>query len=414
MEEWKEVKLGEIANIQTGPFGSQLHNKDYVQKGTPIVTVEHLGCRSFSTQNLPCVSDKDKERLNKYVLLAGDIVFSRVGSVDRCSFVSNNEDGWLFSGRCLRVRCNDSINSLYVYYYFCQEVVKQNIRNVAVGATMPSINTKLLSEIHISFPPLPTQQKIANILSSLDDKIEVNRRINENLEAQAQALFKSWFVDFEPFKDGEFVESELGMIPKGWRVDMAENIYEINIGKTPPRKETHWFSNCEDDNVKWVSISDLGTCGTFINNSSEYLIKDAISRFNIIIVPKDTVLLSFKLTVGRVSIADCNLTTNEAIARFLLPKIEYREFSYFTLKNYDYSKLGSTSSIATAVNSKIIKKMKLLFPGEDVICKFNESVKFIFEKIRNNQQEITRLASLRDTLLPKLMSGEVDVNDVKI
>ena len=181
MEEWKEYRLGEIANIQTGPFGSQLHNKDYVAKGTPIVTVEHLGNRTFSTQNLPCVSDEDKERLNKYTLSLGDIVFSRVGSVDRCSYVSNDEDGWLFSGRCLRVRCKDSIYPLYAYYYFCQEEIKQYIRNVAVGATMPSINTKILSEIPVLLPSLPTQQKIASILSSLDDKIEVNCCINDNL-----------------------------------------------------------------------------------------------------------------------------------------------------------------------------------------------------------------------------------------
>lgn len=181
MKEWKIYKLSDIADIQTGPFGSQLHNDDYVKIGTPIVTVEHLGSRKFSTQNLPCVSDEDKTRLSKYVLTEGDIVFSRVGSVDRCSYVSCFEEGWMFSGRCLRVRCCNLCNPLFLYYYFCKESVKQYIRSIAVGATMPSINTKLLSEISIILPPLNIQNKIADTLSAIDDKIELNRQINDNL-----------------------------------------------------------------------------------------------------------------------------------------------------------------------------------------------------------------------------------------
>lgn len=125
MTSWKTYRLGEIADIQTGPFGSQLHNKDYADEGSPIVTVEHLGNRHFTTQNLPLVSDTDKARLSKYILSEGDIVFSRVGSVDRCSYVSKAEDGWMFSGRCLRVRCSSKAYPLYVYYYFCVESIKQ-------------------------------------------------------------------------------------------------------------------------------------------------------------------------------------------------------------------------------------------------------------------------------------------------
>ena len=178
MEETK-YRLSDIADVQTGPFGSQLHNEDYVSSGTPIVTVEHLGNRKFTTQNLPMVSDADKIRLSKYSLKTGDIVFSRVGSVDRCSYVSDDENGWLFSGRCLRVRCSDKVMPLYLYYFFCLPSVKQYIRNIAVGATMPSINTSLLSEIQLELPDMSTQRTVAGILSSIDDKIELNKRIND-------------------------------------------------------------------------------------------------------------------------------------------------------------------------------------------------------------------------------------------
>ena len=182
--ERKKIHISDIAEVQTGPFGSQLHNEDYTAKGTPIVTVEHLGNRRFSRQDLPLVSDDDKKRLSKYSLQEGDIVFSRVGSVDRCSYVTFAENDWLFSGRCLRVRCSNNCHPLFLYYYFCNKYVKQYIKSIAVGATMPSINTKLLAEIPILLPRLEEQKRIANILSSLDDKIELNRRINDNFETE--------------------------------------------------------------------------------------------------------------------------------------------------------------------------------------------------------------------------------------
>ena len=179
----KEKFLRELADIQTGPFGSQLHKEDYVADGTPIVTVEHLGNKMFSEQNLPRVSNTDKNRLKKYVLKQGDIVFSRVGSVDRCSYVGQKHDGWMFSGRCLRVRPTSEIDSEYLYYYFCLKDTKQFVRNIAVGATMPSINTKLLGEVIVIFPELEQQKRIVEILSAIDSKIEVNQKINDNLAA---------------------------------------------------------------------------------------------------------------------------------------------------------------------------------------------------------------------------------------
>ena len=175
--------LRDIADIQTGPFGSQLHKEDYVTDGTPIVTVEHLGNRVFTEQNLPRVSDEDKNRLSKYVLNEGDMVFSRVGSVDRCSFVDKAHDGWMFSGRCLRVRPSEKIDPLFLYYFFCMEKTKEYVRSIAVGATMPSINTKLLGEVEIEYPDLVTQRKISSVLSDIDSKIEENQKINENLYA---------------------------------------------------------------------------------------------------------------------------------------------------------------------------------------------------------------------------------------
>lgn len=234
--------------VQTGPFGSQLHQEDYVENGIPIITVEHLAENWIRHEDVPCVSDEDYQRLSKYRLCSGDIVFSRVGSVDRRALVREDENGWLFSGRCLRVRPDQSkIDPVYLSYFFGLPAFKKHIRAIAVGATMPSLNTKLLSDVVVPYPPdLSEQRAIAAILGSLDDKIELNRQMNATLEAIARALFQSWFVDFDPVyaNRGErasslpaevlalfpdtFVESALGMIPEGWEIgtlgDVAKNI----------------------------------------------------------------------------------------------------------------------------------------------------------------------------------------------
>lgn len=234
----------------------------------------------------------------------------------------------------------------------------------------------------------------------------VRRPRNHNLEEQAQALYKSWFIDFEPFKESQFVNSELGMIPAEWDIKRAENICSINIGKTPPRKESQWFSSETNDPV-WVSISDMSDRGVFIDNSTERLTNEAIKRFNVIIVPEDSVLLSFKLTIGRVAIANRALTTNEAIARFVTNNKPLSLYIYLTLRNYDFSKLGSTSSIATAVNSKIIKAMPILWPGKDVVERFAGVLISSFDEIKKRQAENRCLTALRDTMLPKLMCGQL-------
>lgn len=408
--------LGNIASVQTGPFGSQLHKDDYVDSGTPIITVEHLVENKISHENLPLVSDEDKIRLSKYILKEGDIVFSRVGSVDRCAYVSKNEDGWLFSGRCLRIRVDETkVNPRYLSYYFAQSSFKSYIRKIAVGATMPSLNTAIMSELELNLPPLPVQKKIAAILSSLDDKIEINTRMNKVLEETARTLFHRWFVEFEfpndegkPYKSsgGRMIASEMGEIPEGWTIKRAQEICNISIGKTPPRKETQWFTSNSSD-VKWISISDMGSSGMFVLDSSEYLTVDAIEKFNIVTVPKDTVILSFKLTIGRVSITSEDLVTNEAIAHFKTNIQELREYLYFTLKCYDYVSLGSTSSIATAINSKIIKNMNILLPHINLIKDYHALVLPIFEIIRTNQTEINQLKKIRETVLPKLMGGGI-------
>lgn len=204
-----------------------------------------------------------------------------------------------------------------------------------------------------------------------------------------------------------FEDSSLGPIPSGWEVKTAKELANIVIGRTPPRKETQWFSENPTD-YTWISIKDLGQAGIFINSSSEYLTVEAVQKFRIPIIPANTVVLSFKLTVGRVAIAGKEMTSNEAIAQFQNARLPL-PYLYFVLKFMNYELLGSTSSIATAINSTTIKNMPLMVPSKEVLTSFDDRVKILFNKIQKNQKQIQTLTELRDGLLPRLISGKIRV-----
>lgn len=193
----------------------------------------------------------------------------------------------------------------------------------------------------------------------------------------------------------------------------AENIANITIGKTPPRSEKECFTNNEID-MKWISISDLGKSGTYIFNTAERLTMDSVNKYNVKVIPKNTIILSFKLTIGRIAITTDDMTTNEAIAHFNLKNEDMKYYLYSYLRNFDYAKLGSTSSIATAVNSKIIKAMPIGIPSEAMLKEYNNKVHTMYEKILENEKENQNLEQLRDTLLPKLMNGEIDLDKIEI
>ena len=183
---WTDATVGDFASVQTGPFGSQLHNEDYVESGTPIITVEHMDGKYIAHRNLPLVSQNDVDRLRKYDLHTGDIVFSRVGSVDRAVMVSQHEDGWLFSGRCLRVRPYDPNTGSYFLWWFNQPVIRQLVTASAVGATMPSINTSILNSIRIVFPQKDIVTQFCKMADSLIEIIATNleeiRKLNDARE----------------------------------------------------------------------------------------------------------------------------------------------------------------------------------------------------------------------------------------
>ena len=236
-EDWEVKKLSEIADIKTGPFGSSLHEKDYVEDGTPIITVEHLGEQGIAHQNVPMVSDFDRQRLLSYSLKTDDIVFSRVGSVDRNSLVSEKEDGWLFSGRLLRIGINYAfISPVYLSYHLHQEPSKQRIRNAAVGQTMASLNTEILKNILVALPPTKAEQTaIANALSDADAMIQsieklIAKKRNIKQGAMQELLSGKKRLPGFQVKPG-YKQTEVGGIPEDWEVKRLGELFEITSSK---------------------------------------------------------------------------------------------------------------------------------------------------------------------------------------
>ena len=399
--EWKEVRLGEVADVQTGPFGSQLHKENYVNKGTPIVTVEHLGNKWFTSQNLPMVSDEDKLRLAKYCSQEGDVIFSRVGSVDRCSYVSKEYSGWLFSGRCLRVRPRSGINPEYLYYFLTNEGTKQYIRNIAVGATMPSINTKLLNEVPITIPSLDDQRRIVSILSSLDRKIELNNKINADLEEMAQAIFKNWFVDFEPFKDGKFVDSELGLIPEGWKVGTLGDITKNKSAKVKERND--------------VKVLSPVTTGELVL-SEEYFTKQvfssSIAKYKIV-NKGDFAYNPARVNIGSLGRNEFDFDGCVSPVYVVFSVLDGYENYFDLFRNTDFFKDSVASLAIGGVRQSLsyddLCSIEVIIPSENAVEEFNNLYNQMKKTIKANKLENSRLSLLRDTLLPRLMSGEIEV-----
>lgn len=459
MSSWEEYKLGELLEITSS---KRIMRSEYIERGIPFYRskeiIELHNNNDVSTEIF--ISDDTFNKIkNKFgVPREGDLLLTSVGTLGIPYLVKDTDCFYFKDGNLTWFRNFDSkICSEYLYYWFLSPIGKQKIRDITIGSTQQALTIVSLKSLTIKLPDLETQQYIVNILNSISGKIKNNIKINQTLEQIAQTIFKSWFIDFDPvhakanaLASGQTLEQatqaaiavisgkntqelhrlqtanpeqyqqlweiaeafpsgfdEEG-VPRGWRYEKSENLFDVGIGKTPPRKEPEWFSENSND-IEWISIKDMGNSEVFVNKSSEYLLESAVNKFNVKRIPENTVILSFKLTVGRVGITTKETTTNEAIAHFRLCEKSYltTEFLYLYLKNFDFNNLGSTSSIATAVNSKTIKEMEILYPTLEIINVFQYRVSDIFKTIRSNSEQSNCLEKIRDELLPKLLSGEV-------
>lgn len=292
------------------------------------------------------------------------------------------------------------------------------------------VSPKDLLDIRIPWPEDEIQRHvIGGTFQILSEKIVSNTKVSATLEQIAKTIFKSWFVDFDPVHaksrgeqpegmDAEtaalfpnsFENSKLGLLPTNWVLRQADDLFDMTIGRTPPRKEPEWFCDGKSG-VPWVSIRDMGTFGVFSSFTTEALTQEAVAKFRVPVVPTGSVLMSFKLTIGKLCITDGPVVTNEAIAHFKqkASSLLSSEFAYLWLKHFDIETLDSTSSIATATNSEAIRSIDFLVPDAAIARRFDSIVSPIFAQIKTLKRESQTLKELRDSLLPRLISGDLEI-----
>jgi type I restriction enzyme S subunit len=432
-DEWNIVPLESLFQDSKSIAVGVMYPGPETLNGVPLIKVGDIKRGCIPVKPAFCISAETNHEYRRSQLIGDELLITLVGNPGECVIVTPQMAGWNAARAIAVVKLKDVGLRTYIKTVLESSAGKHLIDSVLNTTVQKTLNLKDIRRLPIPIPANSTIKNISKFSEALSDRITLLRETNTTLEAIAQALFKSWFVDFDPVRaktEGKLPEgmdeataalfpdafemTEFGEVPKGWKNSNLSNVSDVGIGKTPPRKEAQWFSEDSSD-VRWVSIRDMGTSGAYISNTSEFLTADAIDKFNVRRVPSNTVLLSFKMTIGRVAISDGEMTTNEAIAHCKLTSDSPlpSEYIYLHLKGFDYSSLSSTSSIADAVNSKTVKAIPILVPSAEVVASFKKITGVLFEKIKNTHYQSQTLITLRDTLLPRLISGQLRIADAE-
>ena len=396
--EWKEVRLGDVCNIITGfPFPG----KKYSKEGIRVVRGDNV-----TIGNLRWDTEKDKrwnepfDKTEYYSLQANDIVIGMDGSrVGKNKARIKEEDlPLLLAQRVACVRHNELAEQDYLYYNIFSKKFIDYVNSIHTGSAIPHISQKQIEDYKILLPDLETQRRIASILSSLDRKIELNNKINADLEEMAQAIFKNWFVDFEPFKDGKFVDSELGMIPEGWKVGTLDEIADITMGQSPAGN----------------SLNEKGEGMIFYQGSSDFGFRfPSIRVFTT--EPKRLAVVNSVLFSVRAPVGDINVTKEECcIGRgvaSIKSKYGHDSYLFYTMKSLHklFDSFDGEGTVFGSINKKTLSAIQILLPSDGIVEQFNDIASSFDNRIRSLSDENSRLSLLRDTLLPRLMSGEIEV-----
>ena len=375
-------------------FGFPLVRTPNIGRGRLIYAGMHrVSLEVYNKRNARAIPQKD------------DLIFAREATAGNVALIQEGEKVCL-GQRTVLIRPNKSfVSPAYLTYCLLAPKQQYNLLSTANGATVAHVNLPTIRNLTIDLPDISIQNKIADTLSRYDSLIENYQKQIKLLEEAVQRLYKEWFVDlrFPGYENTPVVDG----VPEGWEKKKALDFFEMSIGKTPPRAQKQWFTEC-NNGIPWVSISDMKDT-MFIQNTSEELTQEACEKFNVKIIPKGTILLSFKLTVGRVAFAGTDVCTNEAIAHFQKEGDEWKAYTLLYLRNYNYDSLGNTSGISKAVNSTIIKNMPFVMPCIPILQEFSQRVFPIIKQTETLQSQIRLLTEARDRLLPKLMSGEIEV-----
>ena len=377
--EWKEVRLGDIATMQYGKLAPKKKDAGNV----PIFT----GYKN--------VGYTDKINCNKNTIV---VVARGVGG---CGDVKiTNEDCYL-TNLAISVSLNAQICVPMFFYYLHQ---LENLSILNSGSAQPQITIESLTKYSFRIPSLDDQRRIVTVLSSLDRKIELNNKINADLEEMAQAIFKNWFVDFEPFKDGKFVDSELGMIPEGWKVGRLTDVIKLMPGGTPKTSEPLYWDN---GTIPFFSPKDVN--GVYCFATEKHITETGLNKCSSNLYPKDTIFITCRGTVGKVCLAACDMAMNQS--NYAIKAIDgYSQYYVFFLVKSVVERLikKSNGAVFSAITSKDFDE-EILIPTQKAVEDFTNMIDGFFRRIFTIGTENSRLSLLRDTLLPRLMSGELEV-----
>ena len=401
MGEWKTYRLGDLCDSISNTYRGKAQN---------VVLINTSDVLEGKCLNHCKEPNKNLKGQFKKTFQQGDILYSEIRpSNKRFAYIDFDATDYIASTRLMVLRANEKIRPLYLYYILQSQVVIDELQMLAESrsGTFPQITFSELSLLTTELPDIDSQDKIINILKSLDDKIELNRRINANLEAQAQALFRSWFVDFEPFRDGPFVDSELGKIPQGWKVGTINEIIQILSGfafKSDAFTEAGPYRLITIKNVQDGSLNIDGAA---------YLseIPDKMPQHCNLAI--GDILLSLTGNVGRVCIVDRDgLLLNQRVAK-LQPKDKRNTFFTYTLFRQNSFKqyLIQIAKGTAQLNLSPVETSdtKIVLPNQDILLQFGGIGQPLFDNIVSNCKEIITISALRDTLLPKLMAGEIKI-----
>lgn len=377
------VSCGEI-EIRTGPFGTQLRASDYVASGIPVINVRNIGYGTINEEKLEYIDEQTATRLSMHLLRTNDIVFGRKGAVDRHAFITEKYNGWLQGSDCIRLRVNTKkLLPQYLSYYFLTQRHKGFMESMCShGSTMASLNQKILGKIEFPYVSIENQLKIVEVLSAIDRKVLINRNINANLQQQAQAIFKSWFVDFEPFQDGEFVESELGPIPKGWRVGTLSELVAVKYGKDHKKLADGLYP-----------VYGSGGIMRYVERP---------------IYTKESVLIPRKGTLNNVIYLNEPFWSVDTMFYTEMKMENVAKYVYHFVSGKDLASMNSGSAVPS-MTTDILNSMKVVIPTAEWLAKFEQILLPLYSQMSQNTAQSKTLAQLRDTLLPKLMNGEIDL-----
>ena len=395
MEEWKECTIGDVCNTISDTYRGNA--KDVVL----INTSDVLEGKCLNHQKTP---NKNLKGQFKKTFQQGDILYSEIRPANkRYAYVNFAPKDYIASTKLMVIRHNDKITPQYLFYILTNDVIIRELQMIAESrsGTFPQVTFSELANFSISLPPISQQKEIVAVLKSFDSKIELNRRINDNLEQQAQALFKSWFVDFDPFKNGQFVDSELGKIPEGWKVGYLSEIADIIMGQSPNGST---YNENGEGIIFYQGRAEFGTrfpsIRLFTTNPTR-------------IAPANSILISVRAPVGDINIThkECCIGRGLASAVSRTNKSAFLLYTLFSLKS-DLDKFNAEGTVFGSINRKALETLQILIPTNDLISKFEAIVASMDQQILILHIESENLKILRDTLLPKLMSGELKINDI--